>query len=47
VKAERELGFRAEVGIEEGLRKTVDWTRSNLDLIRKTIEKHAARLRAA
>ncbi len=26
-KAERVLGFRAEVSLEEGLRKTVDWFR--------------------
>jgi dihydroflavonol-4-reductase len=26
--AERELGFRAEIGLEEGIRETVDWYRS-------------------
>lgn len=39
-KAERVLGFRAEVDIREGLRRTVDWTRANTDLIRRNIAKH-------
>jgi nucleoside-diphosphate-sugar epimerase len=47
VKSERELGFRAAVEIDDGLRRTVDWTRENLDLIRQTIAKHDARMRAA
>jgi nucleoside-diphosphate-sugar epimerase len=47
VKSERELGFRAAVEIDDGLRRTVDWTRENLHLIRRTIAKHDARMRAA
>ncbi|WP_306478054.1 NAD-dependent epimerase/dehydratase family protein [Methyloversatilis sp.] len=39
-KAERVLGFRAQVDIREGLRRTVDWTRANTDLIRRNIAKH-------
>lgn len=39
-KAERVLGFRSEVDISEGLRRTVDWTRANTDLIRRNIAKH-------
>ena len=40
-KASRELGFRAEISIEEGLRRTVDWTRANSELIRSCIAQHA------
>jgi UDP-glucose 4-epimerase len=39
-KSERELGFRAEVDIREGLRRTVEWTRANADLIRGCIARH-------
>lgn len=46
VKAERELGFRAEVGLEEGLRLTVEWTRENLERIDRCIARHADRLTA-
>jgi nucleoside-diphosphate-sugar epimerase len=46
-KAERELGFRAETPLEEGLRRTVEWTRANEGLIRGNIEKHAAHMKAA
>jgi len=40
-KASRELGFRAEISIEEGLRRTVDWTRANRKLIGGCIAQHA------
>ena len=40
-KASRELGFRAEISIEEGLRRTVDWTRANRELIGSCIAQHA------
>ncbi|MBI2191838.1 MAG: NAD-dependent epimerase/dehydratase family protein [Planctomycetes bacterium] len=43
-KAQRELDFRAQVELEEGLSRTVDWTRANLDLIEKTIARHARHL---
>lgn len=46
-KARRDLGFRAEVALEQGLEATVEWTRRNRDLIRRTIEKHAAHMQAA
>jgi nucleoside-diphosphate-sugar epimerase len=39
-KAERELGFRAEVSIREGLRRTVDWTRANRESVRRCIAQH-------
>ncbi len=46
-KSERELGFRAGIGLEDGLQRTVKWTRENLPMIRSTIAKHAAHLKPA
>jgi UDP-glucose 4-epimerase len=46
-KAERDLDFRALVDLEEGLRRTVEWTTANQSLIRSTIDKHAEKLRTA
>lgn len=39
-KAERELGFTAQVEICEGLRRTVEWTKANRELIARSIAKH-------
>lgn len=39
-KSERELGFKAQIDVREGLRRTVEWTRANADLIRRSIAKH-------
>lgn len=39
-KTETELGFTADVDIREGLRRTVEWTKANADLIRRSISKH-------
>jgi nucleoside-diphosphate-sugar epimerase len=44
-KSERELGFRARIEIEEGLRRTVEWTRANLALIKATIARHDVQMR--
>lgn len=41
LKSERDLAFRAEVPLEEGLRRTVDWTRANADLVRQCIANHS------
>ena len=46
VKAERELGWKAAVPLEDGLARTARWTRENIELIRRTMGKHAAHLRA-
>lgn len=46
-KAQRELGFRVEVSLHEGLERTVTWTRANAELIRSCIAKHASQLEAA
>lgn len=39
-KAERELGFSAQISVREGVRRTVEWTRANADLIKRSIAKH-------
>lgn len=39
-KSENELGFRASVNLDEGLKKTIEWTKSNLPFIEKTMKKH-------
>ncbi|HKP38220.1 MAG TPA: NAD-dependent epimerase/dehydratase family protein [Pyrinomonadaceae bacterium] len=39
-KAEKELGFTTRVKFEDGLHRTVDWTRQNLDLIDACVRKH-------
>jgi len=40
IKSKEILGFEAKVEIEEGLEKTFDWTKNNMNLIEKTIKKH-------
>jgi UDP-glucose 4-epimerase len=40
-KAKRVLGFEARLQLEEGLPRTVDWTRENLDLIDACVARHA------
>ena len=39
-KAARELGFIAQVDVEEGLRRTVEWTVANREVIARSIAKH-------
>jgi len=39
-KAKREIGFSASVNLEDGLRKTIEWSIENLPLIEKCIAKH-------
>jgi nucleoside-diphosphate-sugar epimerase len=46
-KARRELGFEASVALDEGLGRTVEWTRENLATIDACIERHAAQMAAA
>ena len=45
-KSERELGWRATTTLDEGLARTIAWTRENLELIRATMRKHDAQLQA-
>ncbi|HRJ70663.1 MAG TPA: NAD-dependent epimerase/dehydratase family protein [Terrimicrobiaceae bacterium] len=40
-KSERELGFRAEVPLRDGLTATIAWTRANRDQIRRCMAQHA------
>ena len=40
-KAARELGFTAQVEIREGLRRTVEWTKNNSEIISRCIAQHA------
>lgn len=39
-KAERELGFTAQIEIREGVRRTVEWTKANADLIKRSMSRH-------
>lgn len=39
-KAREKLGFAAAVSLEEGLRRTVLWTRANQDTIRRCMNQH-------
>ena len=43
-KAEREIGFRATVGLRDGLERTVAWTRANIDRIDANIDRHRGRM---
>lgn len=46
-KAERELGFTAQVDVREGIRRTVEWTRTNVELIGRSMAKHAKQMAQA
>ena len=39
-KAQKELGFVAKTSLEEGLKKTISWTKENKSLISTNIQKH-------
>jgi nucleoside-diphosphate-sugar epimerase len=39
-KARTEIGFAAQIPLREGLERTVEWTRQNLDWIESCIERH-------
>lgn len=39
-KSERELSFAAQVDVREGIRRTVEWTKANAELIKRSIAKH-------
>ncbi len=43
-KATAELAFSCEVGLREGLERTVAWTRDNLPRIERAIEKHSKQM---
>jgi len=39
-KSREKLGFTAKIMLEEGLKRTIEWTKNNLEFIEKTIKKH-------
>jgi nucleoside-diphosphate-sugar epimerase len=41
-KAQRELGFKAKISLDEGLERTIRWTQENKELIKKNVLKHAS-----
>lgn len=45
-KSKRTLGFEAAVNMEEGLSRTIAWTKANFDRITATMHKHDAHLRS-
>ena len=45
IKSKEFINFEAEVEIDEGLNKTIEWTKNNLDLIKKTMAKHQNNLK--
>jgi UDP-glucose 4-epimerase len=46
-KAQRVLGFRARVDLEEGLTQTIAWTQANMASIDDCVERHATQLAVA
>jgi len=44
-KSSEKLGFTADVSIEDGLRKTIHWTRENESLIKRMIANHDVMMR--
>jgi nucleoside-diphosphate-sugar epimerase len=43
-KSEKEIGFVASMGLEQGLRETIDWTTRHMDLIDAAVARHADRV---
>jgi nucleoside-diphosphate-sugar epimerase len=43
-KARRELGFEAQVSLEDGLRATIDWMRENLEFVERCMARHERQL---
>lgn len=39
-KAEKELGFKAKIDLNHGLKMTIQWTKDNIQLIQQSMEKH-------
>ena len=46
-KAATDLGFRTEVPLAQGLEATISWTKDNIKLIDRCVEKHAQRMEVA
>jgi nucleoside-diphosphate-sugar epimerase len=43
-KSREQLGFEARWSLEDGLTRTMEWTRSNMDLIERAMAKHSEHL---
>jgi len=41
---QEELGFEAAIGLQDGFRRTVEWTRANFDRVDICADRHADRL---
>jgi nucleoside-diphosphate-sugar epimerase len=39
-KSKEQLGFQANTSLKDGLKKTIEWTKTHLDFIEKTMRKH-------
>ena len=39
-KSREQLGFQTQTTLQDGLKKTIKWTKTHLDFIDKTIRKH-------
>ena len=46
-KSEREIGFKAQVSLRDGLKRTIDWTLANRDVIERCMKQHEALLKKA
>src|SRR6266540_2328101 len=46
-KSRQELGFEAAVGLQDSLRRTVEWTGANIDRMDASVDRHADRLATA
>ena len=40
-KAEKEIGFKCKIGLEEGLTNMILWTKKNKEFIKGCINKHS------
>jgi nucleoside-diphosphate-sugar epimerase len=40
IKSEKNLNFKAKIDIKDGIKRTIEWTKNNKDLIDKIIDKH-------
>ena len=45
-KAREQLAFGAQIELRDGLARTIEWTRENLDWIERCIAKHSERVQA-
>jgi hypothetical protein len=46
VKARQHIGFSADTDLEEGLMRTISWTRQNLPMIEACMNRHASHMKA-